>query len=350
MPETPSIQSLARMVLFSPMQRQKIETSIAHNEYLLNSPEMRGAIHVAPDTELLTFNIERDRAMLQSGTAPEYDPATKNKLFALGNAIVDRLKSDEDFLTHDEMERPLQHNVTRLRRWEQRNKQHFLALKTIRRILDGANDDPDFTSIVQFRKDTPPLGNPRKYWTGFDNVEWTKNVEEQLAEEIPEDLYARFLELKVLDWAKLTIMKELEMSPVVFDACQARFARMRQGLRERGAANLAQDDFVPAPTKPQDRSKTPAAVAARAVGMPLIPVREDKPRHWPMSELTSIGVTVDDLVSLVEIPQGMLYKKAREKRFTKKEITTIKDALESLKVRRGVPMLQVTEEKEEVGV
>lgn len=336
MAETPSIQTLARQVYFSPMQRQKIERSIAHNEHLLSSPDMRGAIHVAPDTELLTFNIDRDKAMLAAGVSPEYDHTTRNKLHALGGAIIDRIAADEDFLTHDEMERPFQSNVTRLRRFESRNKKHILALKTIRRILDPLNDDPDFTSIAQFRKDTMPLGNPRKYWTGFDNVQWTESVEDTLAAQIPGDVYARFLELKMLNWSRSTIMRELSMSVKIFNACQARLLQSQGQSQEQETEETETargDDFVPEPTPPRDRTGTPEDVAARAVGVPRVPVKEDKPRNWPFSELTPLGVTVDAFVALAHFDKLKLYAKAREKRFTRSEMKRINAALDQLRAQ-----------------
>lgn len=367
MADAPTIQSLARQVYFSPMQRSKVRHSIDHLEHTIRSAHSLGAAAVAPNIEMLEANLERDKQMLANGTPPEYDGRTRNKLFALRKELIETITNDEDFLTHDEMERPTPTNQSRLMRFERRQKKRVLAIKSINRILDPTNDDIDFCSVFQWRDDTRPQGNPRNYWHGFDGVEWETALDKELAENLDDGVYYQFLELKSADWAAANIMRKLGISDRVYAACMQRLNHVRQpdDADDYGEDGDEGDDddldprpstdthvpvlsetrthqrkrhtiqkrvprtrvAPPAASAPPDRSASREATASAALGVPMAPVKQDKPKRWPSSELTRLDTTLTELARRCEIPYMRMMSSMGRGTFKPEEVTVIERVL-----------------------
>lgn len=332
--ETPTIQSLARQVYFAPQRRQRLQQNVDHLEKVRHDAATH-PIGAAVNMEQLAQCIEQDRAMLDAGTPPEYDVRTKNKLYALRNQIIEAVSSDQDFLTHDEMERPTSQNVTRLSRWNQRHAQKFLALRSINRILDSGNDDPGFGSVAQFRDYTRPMGNPVKYWQGHDDIAWSASVEDDLAASVDDGLYMQFLELRMADWAAVNIQRKLSIAPKVYDACLRRWQQSRDA-----AAPVVDDEStmpdghvrapVPTPRLPDDPN-APAAVAARAVGAD-VPTQtvEAYTERWPHSELVAIGVSLAELCRIAKLDYRKIMQYSKKGTFPKDDMATLTRELERL--------------------
>lgn len=223
-----SVAELAKKTYLIPAQRQQIEESVAHLNFMIHDPETREV--AVPNTDRLVSNLRREEQMLEEGTPPEYDPLTRNKLNRL------RLKLEEDIQrgmpTSDMMEKPTPNNVDLHIWWERENVQRVAAWKAICRTLDPHNIEPNFTNIARLRPSTPPSINPRKYWQNFDAVSWQEGIDQSLyQDELDDDVYHTFLELKLLDWTKVGICKELALTPALYEAAMQRLRASKAAKR-----------------------------------------------------------------------------------------------------------------------
>jgi hypothetical protein len=263
-----SVAALAKKNYLVPSQRRQIEESINHLEFMLKDQETREV--AMPNTDRIYANMQRDRQMLAEGTPPDYTPREKNQL----NALRKKLEQDIQYgmPTADMMERPTPNNVD-LHVWhEKANIERIKAWKNTCRSLDPLNDEPNFTSIARLRPSTPPKGNPRKYWQGFDAISWEERVEETMGTTIDDETYQTFIELKLLGWtSRTTICKELGLTVPMYEAAMER-------LRTSKAAQLVREpepEPEPAPVatngKAPDAAKVPTGPALKdaieAVGL-----------------------------------------------------------------------------------
>ena len=251
--DVPTIAELAKRSLLRPLQRQRIAQSIKTSRDLLDQQHMLQNVYgVGIDVPQVQRNLEADERTLELGTAPDYSMSVKNRLNKMRVALEQSMT--HDMLTEDQMERPTAANVDSTIAWQDAHKQHVLAWKTICRILDPNNDNPNFTNIERLRTNTPPKGDPRRYWQGFDAVSWGEDVTEELLGAIDDSDYTRFLEMKVLEWTKFSICRELAWSDAEYKAAVERFRRSghptdadaERLLQEEGLAHLQ----VPMETEP----------------------------------------------------------------------------------------------------
>jgi hypothetical protein len=252
-----------------------IEESVEHLNFMMRDPETREV--AVPNTDRLMANLRKDEQMLAEGTPPEYDSITKNKLNRL------RLKLEEEIQrgmpTADMMERPIPNNIDLHVWWERENVQRVAAWKAICRTLDPHNAEPNFTNIARLRPSTPPVGNPRKYWQNFDAVSWAEGIEETLLHELDDDAYHTFLELKILDWTKASICKELALTPAMYEAAMERLRTSRMAKRTLEVAS----EFEEAEEEVPDTEETPKED----------PSRKFPEQPWILERLPNTGMNLN---------------------------------------------------------
>ncbi len=221
-----SVATLAKKSYLVPSQRRQIQESVDHLNFMMKDPETREV--AMPNTDRLASNLNKDLRMLEEGTPPNYDALTKNKL----NTLRRKLETDiqHGMPTADMMERPTPNNIDLHIWWERENVERIAAWKAVCRSLDPNNDEPNFTNIARLRPSTPPIGNPRKYWQGFDAITWEKDIEEHLDITIDDDTYRTFLELKLLEWAPANIKRELGLTDAMYEAAMERLRTNKEVL------------------------------------------------------------------------------------------------------------------------
>lgn len=239
-----TVPELAKRSYLVPSQRRQIQESVDHLQFMMRDPETREV--AVPNTDRIAANLDKDMRMLQEGTPPEYDSLTKNKLNALRKKLEEQIQ--RGMPTADMMERSIPNNIDLHIWWERENTQRVAAWKAICRTLDPHNDEPNFTNIARLRPSTPPVGNPRKYWQGFDAISWEDQIEDTLTSELDDEVYHLFLELKLLDWTKAGICKELAFSNEMYEVAMERLRTSRAGRRT--AESLASPAPSPRPRPP----------------------------------------------------------------------------------------------------
>jgi hypothetical protein len=227
------------------------EETLAQRDFLSRMPG------VDVDVDEINKGLERDRRTLEMGTPPAFDRPTKNRLFKLMQLIEQDAK--HDMPTHDDMERPIAGNIDRHIAWSDVHKTPALLWKNIRRALDPGNDSPNFTNVEIWRSNTPPKGDPRKYFRGFDQIQWAAEIEEEVAASISDADYLCFLELRVMQWAPANIQRELGWDKAQYEAALERFRRSRRGTdADADAARLeapARPRRQPAPDPDEDEDE-----------------------------------------------------------------------------------------------
>lgn len=313
-----TIQALAKQTLFTPTQRQKVEASINQLEYMLKDPVTKEASHVAPDTEMIEANLVRDKSMLQTGLPLDFTGTEKNRLNRLRQEIEKRLQYDMP--TFDEMERPLPINVDKHMAWEKLHKQEIKAWKVICRTLDPLNDNVNFTSIARLRTNTPAKGDPRKYWQGFDAVDWDMSVEDAIADALDEDTYRGFLERRILGWSKVNIQKTMQMSDQLYAACLQKL----------------KDSYSVAQTVAQEEDTTPRQpeipASERNLRTALNLAAEDKRvLPWPLDELGRLGISLYRFCKIVNMPGPKMRTRIKNSTFSPQETQMLERALTRLR-------------------
>lgn len=237
MPETLlTPDTLSKQTYLAPQKREHIQQNIRALEWALRGRSMHMGMDMPhdipipgfapPEPEILRESLEKEQALLEASTPPELSAFEKNKLYR-------RVKELDELITHDMptydmMEVPTMNNVEHHMAWERLHKQHILERRAILRILDPDNESTFFTSVEQLRTTTAPKGNPRQFFQKFDYLQFQEVAEEQL-QVIDDESYIRFLQLKNLHWADMTICKELGWSKEVFNAAMTRW---RQAIME----------------------------------------------------------------------------------------------------------------------
>lgn len=323
-----TVQELASKTFLKPDQRRELEQSIEHMEFMLTDRETRES-GVAPDTEMLEINIRRDKRTLELGTPPDYAVTTKNKLNAL------RKKIEED-ITHampsrDMMEDPTPGNIDHHIWWERINKKRILAWKSVCRILDPHNTEPNFTSIARLRTNTPPKVDSRRYWHGFENVRWEEQIEENLILDLDDEAYQSFLELKLLDWSKMTICKQLSWSSAMYDAAMTRLHNSKNTRetveREQEITKSKEEETYREEVKSmlasakakvaEDKSKKPDPNAYRS--------------EWPFPELEELGVTMYQFLHPIGLNQMAIHAKLKAGTLSLAERSAMAERLEKMR-------------------
>jgi hypothetical protein len=293
MGDTPSVAELAKKTYLRPGQRREIQQSIDSAEHALRNQEQLRSLGVGIDADMVAKMLARDKETLARGTPSGYEGSTKNQMFRLMKHLERSITYDMP--TQEDMERPTPANIDKHMAWEEGHKPEVLAWRTIRRVLDPDNDRANFTSIETLRTNTPPKGDPRRYWRNFDHIQWEEEIEEDLVENIDDREYLRFLEMRVLNWAKPNVLRELQWSEGQYAAALERFRRA-SNVTDADVDNVRRADAV----------RNEATEEPRAAAKPKV---KKKPRKlmdstvWPIPILREMGlVSVAPITRLTGIP------------------------------------------------
>lgn len=295
-----TVAELAKQNYLRPEQRQDLERSASEIGNILSDPHLRAVA----DEEALQTQLNRERELLESGTPPEYDTATKNKLFRLGQKLESDIQST--MLTPSEMERPTPGNIDKYMRWHYgsfNGDQKMAALRTIKQILDPCNNEPNFLSIAGLREgiDESHRVNLPVYRDNYDKIQWEEVVEDNLIRDMDPQEYQTFLELKLLDWSKAGICKELNWSTRQYEAALLKL-RDAHGIKpvvdpltSDEKTNLLGKDVI----KEEE-------AAAKYTFMP---------KEWPKTHIQELGLSIMGFSKEADVPNPRFYQYAREGRW-----------------------------------
>jgi len=298
--ETPTIQELAKKTYFRPAQRDQIQRSIAQSESMLQQHETLRGYGIDINVEEISRTLRLDQETLQNNSPDNYDGGIKNRLNRVRAALEQVIQ--HDMPTTDDMERPTANNVDRHIAWESNHKQDIAAWKSTCRILDQNETGPNFTNIERLRSNTPPKGDPRKYFKNFDNIAWEDSIDEALASSISDGEYLTFLTLLNLHWAEANVCRELEWTTPQYRAAMERFRRSKY-VTDTDAAVLSQigviQDENGVLSDSEDVSETDNDVAV-SQDKHVAPIMESD--VWPIPELRALGIIdIKVFIALSEI-------------------------------------------------
>lgn len=287
MPVVPTTQEMAAKTFLRPRQVNDLKNSIEQMEGLIKESQNLSAIYgLGANREMAEKCLQSDQKMLDNGTPQDYAGGVKNALFKRLDVLEEEIK--HEMPTFEMMERPLPTNVDWHIAWERRNKEKILAWKAIRRVLDPMNDNPNFTNVEILRSHTPPKGDPRKYWQGFDTTRWKDDITEDMLETIDDEQYLRFLELRAVNWSKKSIMKQLTITEKQFELCHERFLRVMEKK----------------PTVAQPQEDSPSKIARdESVVDPEMEMPADH-GQFPGPEMHTRGLTLPQMSKIVDMPRG----------------------------------------------
>lgn len=290
-----TIPELAKRAFLNVQQRRELEKSTQDTRAVLDNPAL---LAQAADEEALQKQYERETAMLESGSPPEYDSHTRNKLFRLLKHIDAEAKST--MLTHTEMERGRPSDIDRYFSWHygpQSGDQMMLARRNILLLLDRDNDEPNFLSITRLREqvDEAHRVNSPMYRMNFDEIKWEEHIEDNLIRDMDPREWQTFLELKLLEWTKPSICKELAWTTKQYEAAleklrQSRFTAQQEQEELRVFQELA------------------AERAAQGVPAWLQKAIEPETQGWPLEELKALGISQEAACKALRISQTTLHK------------------------------------------
>ncbi len=303
-----SVDTLASKSYLTVDQRKSLEESIASAEAMLRDPETRAA-GVAPDVEMLEHQLARERQMLTVGTPPKLDTLSKNRVFQRVQAL------EEDFAaslpTYEQMQRARPDDIDWHTAWERFNQEKVRAWQQGLLMLDPDNTEPNFRSIARLRGNTAQRTDPRKYWQGFDAIAFGKHIEEELIETLDDLAYARFLELKMRQWSKLTICKELEWSAALYDAAEERLRRVLAHQEELPEVGDLPDAFVETPP-------SPAPPVSRRVSKLALPSTNPN-----ILAIRDLGISVTQFAKMIQEGSAALYRVPMDPRVQVKYDATV---------------------------
>ena len=210
-----TVDSLAEKRYLRVGQRQELEQSTQDIRAALQNPDREALI----DPGTLHKQLRDFDKMLASGTPPEYDGSSKNKVNRIRVHLEEQLQNG--MLTFTEMERGRPDDVDKYHAYHKVNTKLSLAWKNCCIILDRNNGEYNFLSISRLRTDTV-RGDPRAFKKNWDNIAWNKIIEEDLERDLGDEAYLEFLELKVVEWAKPNICKKLQWTPEMYEAAMQR--------------------------------------------------------------------------------------------------------------------------------
>lgn len=226
-----SDETMARKTYLKPNQRQELNESIARNEaallgYAPNGQPMPAVPGIqAPDAAMLRENISRDRAMLEAGTPPTLTELQIRKRILRVQELDTDIKRGMPSI--DQMWRPLAPHVDACIAHSRHNKTRILARKSLLSEIDPGNEEPNFRSVELLRTNDPPTVDLRQYWRNADLIQWKKDAELLQEQEIGEETFARFCMLKLADWAKVSIRRELALSEIQYEQAMKRAREMK---------------------------------------------------------------------------------------------------------------------------
>jgi hypothetical protein len=290
-----TVPELAKKAYLRANQRKELEQSTTDLRERLANPaliELSGG-----DPETLEQQYQREMDMLEQGTPPRYDTQSMNRLARLRKHLEE--KFTHSLPTFSQMERAIPSNIDFHTAWEKQHQQDVLAWKTCLQILDPDESDgsPNFLSIARLRSDTVK-GDPRKYVQNFDFIKWEETLEDELSRDLDDAAYYRFLELKIADWTKPSILKELEWTSKMYE-----FAMER--LRGAAATPTLQDGAA-VDTLSQEEGTTATEEDAQ------FEVEEELDEQWPKAAIKRLGMTIRAFTDRLGLVQPRFYQYARD--------------------------------------
>lgn len=304
MADIPSTAELAKRTYLKPAQMREVKSRIQAGEDALRAhAQLSNVYGIDVNVEETQRFLEMDKKTLELGSPPELPGHVKNKLFKEMKRLEGEMK--HDMPTHDDQERPLPVNIDRHMAWEKAHKKHGLAWKSIRRILaGGADEGPNFTNVESFRSNTPPKGDPRKFWRGFDDVKWEEEVTEEFVSSISDSEYLTFLELMTLKWTRLTICKKLNWTKEQYSAACERFRRSGHAT-DADASRIfgeidADDEVVEQPKVVEAPLPVVETKISADVGAGKIPIMLRD--AWPIPEMRARGLRPAWLKTAANVP------------------------------------------------
>jgi hypothetical protein len=297
--EQAAVAEYSKKAYLKPLQRQELKRNVEAAEYMLAHQGSLEGVGLAPDYDLAQRNLERDKQMLASGTPPELPVSERNFLFKLQNKLQTMITWDMP--THDQMQRDTAANVDFHMGHMATHKLNIPAWKNIRMTLDRDNDGVNFTNMEILRTNTPPKGDPRRYWRGFENVSWEAETSAELASQIDDESYLKFLEMKLKNWSVATICRELSWDKAHHEAAMTRFRDAAQAAEEAEKEEQWADDLMPVEPIPQH--VPPPAADSPPLSKDLPEVRS---REWLEDEMAARDLSLSDVERLVGVDRRVL--------------------------------------------
>ena len=214
-----TIPALAKKTYMRPAQRDQLRSSVRSLENQLRGiSDFPGALpgDTLPsggqtdrviDVEVVRENLERDRLALERGTPPKLSGKGLRDAISLEKKL--RMMIPEGMPSDEQMNDPTAKNVETHMAWQGHNKERILAWRTLRKLIDPSNDNPNFTSVEIFRPVKPSYVDWGRYWKNFPD--FSEDVEDQLAE-IDDSLIMQIAGYVTLGWAARSIQRKLNIS------------------------------------------------------------------------------------------------------------------------------------------
>ncbi len=319
-----SVASLAKKTYLNFDQRQELERSIDATNTML---EETRAGRVDGDAEALEKQLRNERTMLGSGSPPELDTVSKNRLYHKVKDLEARFT--EALPTYEQMQVASPSNVDWHTAWERQHQQDVLAWKTGLMMLDPNNTEPNFRNVARLRGNKGPGTDPRKYWQGFEAIKF-EAVEQSIIDDLMATLddaaYMQFLQYKAAGWAQKSILKQLDWSKELYAAAQARFEKSMPKVQD-------EPEFV----EPEEVDEE----------------IETQVEPWPVPMIKAAGLSINKFCQRNGIDGPQFHKQKKTGKFTPAMRKAIEKGLKTLEAKKsGVtePVTQVTEPETTIDV
>jgi hypothetical protein len=253
--EVSTIDTLASAAIHRPHQSESLRREIQALEWALHgrsehngAPMPQMATGDDPQSrEYIQESLARTRKLYESHSAESwaerFNGYQKNQLYR--ELIAAEADIVEGMPTHEMMHDATSTNVDWWMAWHREKKPKILFWRNARRILDPRNDNHNFGNVDILRKNELRGGDPRRYWTGYEQIAFTERVEEAI-DQITDEQYYVFLTLRAQDWAPKNIMRKLGWTRATYEAALAK-------LRVSAGTPPPDDDDEPkAPVPPPD--------------------------------------------------------------------------------------------------
>lgn len=286
--DTPLVDQIAGLSIHRPHQSESLRREIRSLEWALHGrsehdgqpmPDFRnGGGDDAGNREYIQESLSRTRRLYETHAAERW-----NEHFGgyEKNVIYQELKRAEREIvegmpTHEMMQEPTSSNVDWWMAWHKEKKKQILFWRNARRILDPRNDNHNFGNVDTLRKHELTGADPRRYWSGFEQIAFTELAEKAI-DQISDEQYYVFLTLKAQDWAPTNIMRKLGWTKPTYEAAMARL-RVSAGEPEPEAIVQTPVDDV----EPDDDDE--AALGEGTTGAPPAHVTVEHPPLLTSSE------------------------------------------------------------------
>jgi len=290
------VDQIAKLSIHRPEQSDNLAREIRALEWALNGrsehngqpmPQFASGGDDAGNREYLQESLTRTRrlhdAHAAEGWSQRFNGYEKNLIYRESKRVEKEIV--DGMPTHEMMQEPSSTNVDWWMAWHRSIKKRVLFWRNARRILDPRNDNHNFGNVDILRKHELTGSDPRKYWTGYEQIAFSERVEEAI-DQITDAQYHVFLTLKAQDWAPMNIMRKLGWTKPTYEAAMAR-------LRLSAGSPEAYDE--PSVVGTDTEAAEAAVPDAPAVPVELAPPGDDDPalmtsREW-RALLAERGIT-----------------------------------------------------------